>query len=293
MEADENNIQQLEPIRNPKKGIDGEVLLLDNLNELNVSQQAFRIGYNAVVHCRRGCIQIEMADHRQVNVRHGQLLLLPANKLVQPMMVSTDVDASVLLVSDHVLKLVLGKLVNIWNKAMYMEEIYVLDGGPWVQGIMVFADTIFKDKDLELHNELTITFLRMLMLMLCESLAKQTKLTSAYPDSTGNKKAIFNSFLALLAKEPNKRQRVSYYANQLNISSKYLSSVCKSVSDKTPLHWIKESVMEECCLLLVSTDLSVKEISNRLGFPNSSFFGHYFRKQMGMTPIEYRSKSEK
>ena len=46
-------------------------------------------------------------------------------------------------------------------------------------------------------------------------------------------------------------------------------------------------------LLLKDTDLSVKEISNRLGFPNSSFFGQYFREQAGMTPMAYRIEHKK
>jgi AraC-like DNA-binding protein len=62
------------------------------------------------------------------------------------------------------------------------------------------------------------------------------------------------------------------------------------VSGKNPMRWITEYVMQDCYALLKSTDLSIKEISNRLGFPNSSFFGQYFREQAGMTPMEYRTE---
>ena len=293
MTVDENNMQQLGLNDETHKGLDGEVLMYDSLKEVNASSQAVRLDYNAILHCRRGRIQIELADHQQIHVRHGQMLLLPANKLVQPMMVSTDVDAGVLLVSDRVLKSALGKQVSIWNKAMYMEEIYVLDGGPWMEGIKNFSMTIFKSGELRLRDEIVMAFLRMMGLMVCEALARQTEQSDTDADSTGNEKAIFNRFLTLLTKEPNKRQRVSYYASRLNISSKYLSTVCRRVSDKSPLRWITESVMEECYMLLLNTDLSVKEISNRMGFPNSSFFGQFFREQAGMTPIEYRNRSEK
>jgi AraC-like DNA-binding protein len=40
--------------------------------------------------------------------------------------------------------------------------------------------------------------------------------------------------------------------------------------------------------MLRESDMTVKEISNRLGFPNSSFFGQYFREEAGVTPVEYR-----
>ena len=85
---------------------------------------------------------------------------------------------------------------------------------------------------------------------------------------------------------------MQYYAQAMNITPKYLSTVCKKVSAKNPMRWITESVMEDCYMLLKDTDLSVKEISNRLGFPNSSFFGQYFREQTGVTPVEYRVKQK-
>jgi AraC-like DNA-binding protein len=84
---------------------------------------------------------------------------------------------------------------------------------------------------------------------------------------------------------------VSYYASHLNITPKYLSTVCKQVSGKSPTRWITESVIDDIYQQLRSTDLSVKEISHKMGFPNSSFFGQYFKEESGMTPLEYRNKS--
>ena len=129
--------------------------------------------------------------------------------------------------------------------------------------------------------------------MICGDLVSHESLTSDNNQSSFRDKELFNQFLQLLGKQEQKRQKVSFYADQLNITPKYLSTVCKKVSDKNPMRWITESVMEDSYMLLKETDLSVKEISNRLGFPNSSFFGQYFREQAGITPIEYRVKQKK
>ena len=104
---------------------------------------------------------------------------------------------------------------------------------------------------------------------------------------------LFNQFLDLLHVEQIKRRKVGYYSAKLYVTPKYLSKVCSKVSGKTPMRWITEAVMSDCYQLLRDTQLTVKEISNRLGFPNSSFFGQYFREQAGITPIEYRSKYRK
>jgi AraC-like DNA-binding protein len=60
------------------------------------------------------------------------------------------------------------------------------------------------------------------------------------------------------------------------------------MSDKSPLQWIVEYEMEEIRSYLKNTDLSCKEISDLMGFPNSSFFGRYVKDHTGMTPLEYR-----
>ena len=270
--------------------IEDEVMFIDNLREV-ANLSSIRIDYNTFVFCRAGRIVVEIGNNVQVKVNPGDLLLIPTHKVVQPMLLSTDVQAGALLVSDKVMNSVLGSQASIWNKAMYMKEIYVVEQVKWMEGMGNYTRTIFKDDQATLlFNEIMYSFLRMMLLLVCENLLRNEKMSVANDASTPNDKEIFNQFLLLLSKQKQKRQQVSYYANCLNITPKYLSSVSKRVSGKNPMRWITESVMEDCYTLLRDTNLSVKEISNRLGFPNSSFFGQYFREQAGLTPVEYRLK---
>jgi AraC-like DNA-binding protein len=132
-----------------------------------------------------------------------------------------------------------------------------------------------------------------LLLFVCEDLLRKEAMSEKDDASSTHEKEIFNNFLQLISHEQQKRQQVSVYAGKLNITPKYLSAVCKKVSGKTPMRWITESVMEDCYNQLLKTDLSVKEIAHLLGFPNSSFFGQYFRDQAGVTPMEYRTQHKK
>ena len=271
-------------------GQDNDVVFLENLREV-ANLPAVRKGYNTIVICRGGRIVVEVGGNSQVNVKPGHLLLIPTGKLMQPMLVSTDVDASALLVSDAMLASVLGSQITIWNKAMYMKEIYVVEDASWLEGIQSYSNSIFRGAgELRLYREVIHSFLRTMMLMVCEKLLSTESMASSNDDiSSMHDKELFNAFLQLLAREEQKRQRVAYYADKLNITPKYLSTICKKVSGKNPMRWIAESVMQDCYSLLKDTDLSVKEISNRLGFPNASFFGQYFREQTGRTPVEYRT----
>ena len=275
----------------PTTIISDEVIFLNSMNDVEKisSLSPVRMDYNAIVLCRRGRVLIELGGSQQVTVKAGQLLLVPAQKLLQPIMVSTDVDAAVLLLSDRVLKSVLGAQVDIWNRAMYLHESYVIEGGHWSEVLQSQSRGVFQNDQLLLFKEIVMAFLRILLLVICDQLLRDEAMTRSDEASTDREKHLFNQFLELLHHESQKHRQVVYYAEQLCITPKYLSTVCRHVSGKAPIRWITDYVIEDCFQLLSNTNLTVKEISNRLGFPNPSFFGQYFREQTGVTPIEYRT----
>lgn len=101
---------------------------------------------------------------------------------------------------------------------------------------------------------------------------------------------LFNEFMSLL-QQYNKRERnVSFYARQLNITPKYLSSVVKEVSGKTAARWIDESVILEAKTLLKYSGMSIQEIAYHLNFSTQSFFGKYFKQHTGTSPSRYKRK---
>lgn len=99
---------------------------------------------------------------------------------------------------------------------------------------------------------------------------------------------IFNKFMDSVQENFKTERRVSWYARELNITAKYLSEVVKLISKRTPREWIDYYVVLEIRVLLRSSDLSVKEISNELHFANQSFMGKYFREHVGISPLKFR-----
>lgn len=281
-------------LHDPEIVIEDEVIFFDNLKEVDrlSIDSPVKTEYNAIIHCRRGRVLLELGGSQQVQVSGNQMLLVPAQKLLQPMMVSTDVDAGVLLVSDRILKTVLGPQIDVWNRAMYLHETYVIDTERWSDALQSQSRSVFKGDKPTLYREFVLAFLRVFLLIVCEELIRrQPSVALSDQESAGSReKLLFSQFLDLLQHERQKRHQVVYYAGKLFITPKYLSTVCRNVSGKSPLRWITDSVMEDCYAMLRNSNLTVKEISVRMGFPNSSFFGQYFREQAGMTPLEYRTK---
>lgn len=277
-----------------KKIADG-IWFLEGLQDIQKisTSSAIKMEHNAIIHCRKGRLLLEIGGGKQLKAHEGQLILIPTEKLLHPMMVSTDVEVSSLIVSDKMLRTILGPQIGIWNSAIYMQETFVIDGKRWTNILRDHSLAIFQGGDLKLGSEITMSFLRTLLLIVCEQLLRQESTSKVIDTSTDRDKEIFNQFLVLLGHEQHKRRQVSYYAERLYITPKYLSTVCTRVSGKSPMRWITDSVMEQCYTLLKTTNMSIKEISNQMGFPNPSFFGQYFRDEAGMTPLEYRTGRRK
>jgi AraC-like DNA-binding protein len=111
----------------------------------------------------------------------------------------------------------------------------------------------------------------------------------------GNRKhtraeAIFAHFIRLLEDNFRTQHRVSWYAEQLCITPKYLSEIVKKISLRTPNEWIDSYVILEARVLLKNTTKSIKEITDELNFPNQSFLGKYFKEHVGVSPSEYRKR---
>ncbi len=98
---------------------------------------------------------------------------------------------------------------------------------------------------------------------------------------------IYCRFLALLNKHSIEHRSVQYYADQLGISSKYLSFVCISYSKKNASTWIDESVIQKAKAYMIVHHYSFSETSEMLHFPSMSSFSRFFKRATGVTPKEF------
>jgi len=89
-----------------------------------------------------------------------------------------------------------------------------------------------------------------------------------------------------------KQRSLNFYANELSLSSKYLSRIIKETTYKPVNDWIDGFVVLEAKALLKSTNLTIQQISDELNFPSQSFFGKYFKRVTGMSPKEYKIKGD-
>ena len=102
---------------------------------------------------------------------------------------------------------------------------------------------------------------------------------------------VFRKFMLLLAENSKMNRSVKSYADELCVSPKYLTSVCRKHSDYTASELIATSVISRIKQLLLYSDLSIKEVAAEMGFDNLSFFGKYVKKHLGLSPNNYRKQN--
>ena len=91
-------------------------------------------------------------------------------------------------------------------------------------------------------------------------------------------------FLRLVEQNFRQQHSLDWYASQMNITVKRLSICVKQTSGRTAADWIERHRLHEALSLLRSGKLSVKEVAFRLGFPNQSTFGTWFKRLTGNSP---------
>lgn len=96
---------------------------------------------------------------------------------------------------------------------------------------------------------------------------------------------LMNRFLAMLERGDYRRNRdISYYADILCVTPKYLSEVSKKVSGYPATFWITRYTSLDIARLLRGKRLTFTEISDMFGFSSESYFSRYVQKYLGASP---------
>ena len=274
---------------------DNDIVVVDSIQQFEEINTA-HVAMNAVVICTNGKVQAQM-NGIQMELHKNQVAIVPQNVTVTDVMVSPDFNLKAMFLTNRILRSFLREKIDIWNDMMYIHRQYIVTMDEdeilfYTHFYDMLTLTIAKGKDNPLHTDVIQSLLRSAILGLCGAmmwmLSANNQLSTVNSQlSTG--KSHFQRFLDLLHSNDVKRHTVESYASELCISSKYLTAVCKKNSGKTANEWITEHVLEDIRYYLKQTNLSIKQICDRLGFPNPSFFGKYVKDHFGMTPLEFRN----
>jgi len=110
--------------------------------------------------------------------------------------------------------------------------------------------------------------------------------------NTSRDELYFQKFIELLVDHYKKEHLVDFYANNLHITSHYLTLIIKRLSGQTVSDVIFQLLYSEAKILLQKQELSVQQIATTLNFSDQSAFGKFFKRKGGISPREFRAKKQ-
>lgn len=161
----------------------------------------------------------------------------------------------------------------------------------WRQMEMM-EECIAQDKSLAYYHECVRSTIQAASYNLISLLMLHLSQQGRHPVSSSFKHGedMFRRFILLVNQHHMRERFISFYAEQMHLTPKYLSSIIRRASGHGPAEWINQNVVLEAKNLLKHTNKSIQEVAIALNFPNQSFFGRWFKTQTGLSPKEYRNQ---
>lgn len=265
-----------------------EVFVIENIQHMNFNDRIMQPQFMTLCLCKQGC-----ADFVLNGVPHhmdeGDLLLLFADSILEKVQYSPDLVATVLVQESEFVQETLMSMLRLWPFLIHLMRQPILhlteEAMERVRLNYELLSLRLRQPQHTFRREALVASLQAAYFDVCDLLRRQG--IGVQPTSV-RAFSIFEQFIRILSKEYVRHRDVSWYANELTITSKYLSDAVKVVSGRTASSWINVFVITEIKSMLRNTDLNIKEIAEELHFPNQSLLGKYFRKYAAMTPSEYR-----
>lgn len=252
----------------------------------NISRSGlYQIERLTVLFCEKGEVRFKM-NLKEYSVTSGSLFILHPGDVVEPMEGSNNFDGTFFIVSDEFLRDLnlkdLDDFHDTFTETPYLK--FKANGISAMQNFIMMARDMLSIK--ENPNRYEVIQLLFQAYMLCiRSIIKKNNAEKA---ATDGRKEIFDRFMALVNDNCTSHRNVEFYADQLQMTPKYMSTVVKQVSGRSAGKWIDDNVILRAKAMLCQGNKNIKAVCDEMGFPSLSFFGRYFKRVTGLSPRDYR-----
>jgi AraC-like DNA-binding protein len=269
---------------------DGDVVMFDHVDVLSKAYP-LKPKTTLLAFCSSGQITLTV-NGKTLEFVPGDVFVCPPNVKIEKSVRGEDLDCKAIGLSDHIIQALLRDRMETWNHMVYVNQVYKITLG---ESCEQNIDLYYKLLQSKMQSQRRVpsystlqSLLRALLLDLCDELEEVNGTFDDQRPSQG--KMLFNRFLSMISNADVKRQPIAVYAGNLAITPKYLTMLCLRYSEKTASDWVIQYTCEDIRFYLRNSNMTIKEISGKLGFANMSHFGSYVRKHMGMSPSEFRHR---
>lgn len=276
-----------------------DLILSDNMDEVNVVPETMSSFFIAF-YCEKGTLQFSI-EGEMYHAKEGDLVACTPRNIIGLYMRSPDLQGKVICMGESLYDETMPSVFHIdpnwWKKFLYLRQNPVMHATEFQSKLFLayfnLLKTYMEDSDNPYRQRIIKITSQAAAVEILHELDIWEPFEEAPTDQTrheaSQKDLLFQRFITLLSHPANTEREVRAFAEQLLVTPKYLSAVCKEKSGRTAMDWITESTVGHIKYYLLQTDLTVKEIAFKLDFPDVSFFCKYVKKHLGQAPLEYRN----
>ena len=270
-----------------------DLIIIDKIQDLP-ENGTYYTEHVLVMICTAGKIQVEY-DSQRITIHGGDLFLGVPGSVLSDYMVSPKFDCKLLAIKPSELMASRELHTQVISSAFYVKTHPVVhltetDSKDVFAYYDLICSRICQKKHRYLNGEIR-SIINAFLLKVVGIMDREMDIPES--ESTVRGEQLVEKFVRMVNEDCGRNRLVEYYAGRLNITPKYLSTLVRNTLGRTPTDVIKVVTMKEIeRRLRYSTD-SIKQISIALNFPNTSFFGKYFKQHSGMTPNSFRMKYHK
>lgn len=270
--------------------LDNDLALIDECHSIIFPIEAKRLECFAFAFCDKGYVKYKI-DTMPQTVTAGNCIIVSAGQVIDDVHISEDYEGRVVFISQQYVQEVLTGMHGLSSIFLFsrLHPVFSMNRDE-ARNILSFYLLIRQKISETGHRFRRDTVKALIQAFLYDA---GNIFWKVYGNEEGDKSTrneeIFMHFIGMVEKHFKAERRVTWYALQLHMTPKHLSETIKKVSRQTPGEWIDSYVMLELRVLLKNSTLSIKEISEKMHFPNQSFLGKYFKQHTGLSPKEYRN----
>ncbi len=270
--------------------IDEAIAIHTDIREMPVVNGSMQMDMMAIIICTSGKLQAEL-DTVLYTIHKNEVMICLPNTIIDNCMVSPDFSGTMLCLSQRGIMEQIPEN-ELWNNAFHYAKNPIIHISDESRHMLKLYSTILltkiKQKEGVYYKKIISSIAGVVLYELMGNITTEPGLPCS--GMLRQRDVLFKRFLKLLSTTQIRSRNVSWYAERLCVTPKYLSTTCKNVSGKTAFTWINEFILKDIRYYLKNSDKSIKEIADHLKFPSISFFGKYCRAHFGMSPTKYRRK---
>lgn len=270
--------------------IDDDLLIFEDMSILPRLNEPRRMNFLFIGICTEGTGSYKM-NQTVFNIKKNDALIITEGEVINEIQMSDDFKGLALMVSYRYVMEIVKDVRNMTDLFILTHRYPVFHMEDKEVAVALEYERMIMKRVCGEDYRFRHDVVRLLILTMIYDLGKAFyRVMQNINISGANKKSeqIFLDFIGLVEKNFRKERRVGWYAEQLNISPKYLSETISNVSKRTPNEWITNYVTTELRNILRTTNKRISQIAVEMNFPNQSFLGKYFRENVGISPLKYR-----